>query len=171
VDFRVTLNYDFSGVDIAKDDKDLYGLRYAEFVVPLVKAVQELSTQNDELKHYNASLQQEIDKLKAMVQSIAKRTGINDVNSITLAGASLEQNIPNPFNHSTIIRYTLPAKFVAAQIAITDQSGKLLKQINISTAGKGMINVQAGLLAAGSYNYSLFIDGHLLDAKRMVLTK
>jgi len=35
------LNFDFSGVDAARNDKDLYGLRYAEFVVPLVKAVQE----------------------------------------------------------------------------------------------------------------------------------
>ena len=42
------LNYDFSGVDAAKNDKDLYGLRYSEFVVPLVKAVQELSAKNDE---------------------------------------------------------------------------------------------------------------------------
>ena len=38
-----SLNYNFSGVDAPKNDKDLYGLRYAEFVVPLVKAVQELS--------------------------------------------------------------------------------------------------------------------------------
>jgi trimeric autotransporter adhesin len=44
------INYDFSGVDAAKNDKDLYGLRYAEFVVPLVKAVQELSKQNDDMK-------------------------------------------------------------------------------------------------------------------------
>ncbi len=43
------LGYNFSGVDAAKNDKDLYGLRYAEFVVPLVKAVQELSKQQDEL--------------------------------------------------------------------------------------------------------------------------
>ncbi len=35
------LNYDFSGVDKPNNDRDLYGLRYAEFVVPLVKAVQE----------------------------------------------------------------------------------------------------------------------------------
>ena len=41
------VSYDFSGVDAAKNDKDLYGLRYAEFVVPLVKAVQELSAGND----------------------------------------------------------------------------------------------------------------------------
>ena len=33
--------YDFSGVDKPKNEKDLYGLRYADFVVPLVKAIQE----------------------------------------------------------------------------------------------------------------------------------
>jgi hypothetical protein len=36
------LGFDFSGVDKPKNERDLYGLRYAEFVVPLVKAVQEL---------------------------------------------------------------------------------------------------------------------------------
>ncbi len=33
--------YNFSGVDAPKNDKDFYGLRYADFVVPLVKAIQE----------------------------------------------------------------------------------------------------------------------------------
>lgn len=32
--------YDFSGVDKPQNENDLYGLRYADFVVPLVKAVQ-----------------------------------------------------------------------------------------------------------------------------------
>jgi hypothetical protein len=44
------LKYDFGGVDKPKNYKDLYGLRYAEFVVPLVKAVQELNKDNKELK-------------------------------------------------------------------------------------------------------------------------
>jgi len=33
--------YSFSGVDAPKNDKDMYGLRYSEFVVPLVKGMQE----------------------------------------------------------------------------------------------------------------------------------
>ena len=33
--------YDFSGVDKPKNGNDFYGLRYAEFVVPLVKGMQE----------------------------------------------------------------------------------------------------------------------------------
>lgn len=36
-----SLGYDFSGVDRPASTEGLYGLRYAEFVVPLVKAVQE----------------------------------------------------------------------------------------------------------------------------------
>lgn len=37
----IKLGYNFSGVDMPRNENDLYGLRYAEFVVPLVKAVQE----------------------------------------------------------------------------------------------------------------------------------
>ncbi|MBK7214947.1 MAG: tail fiber domain-containing protein, partial [Bacteroidales bacterium] len=44
------LGYDFSGVDAPKNDKDVYALRYSDFVVPLVKAVQELDDQNSDLK-------------------------------------------------------------------------------------------------------------------------
>src|SRR5262249_28861085 len=58
------LNYDFSGVDIPKNDKGVYGLRYAEFVVPLVKAVQELSAQDEGIKTEEARLNSELENLK-----------------------------------------------------------------------------------------------------------
>ena len=35
------VNYNFSGVGKPKDENGIYSLRYSEFVVPLVKAVQE----------------------------------------------------------------------------------------------------------------------------------
>ena len=35
------VGYSFSGVDAPKNDNDIYGLRYSEFVVPLVKGMQE----------------------------------------------------------------------------------------------------------------------------------
>jgi len=43
------VGFNFDGVDAPKNEHDLYGLRYAEFVVPLVKAVQELTKQNEAL--------------------------------------------------------------------------------------------------------------------------
>ena len=63
------------------------------------------------------------------------------------------------------------SKFSSAQIIITGYSGKVLKQINISKAGKGILNVDAGMLASGAYNYSLLVDGKLIDTKSMVLAK
>lgn len=63
------LSYYFSGVDAAKNDNDLYGLRYAEFVVPLVKAAQELSKQKDDLIKQNQELLKRIEKLEYILTS------------------------------------------------------------------------------------------------------
>ena len=52
-------NYDFSGVDKPKNENDFYGLRYAEFVVPMVKAMQEQ--------------QKIIEDQKAKIDSLEKR--------------------------------------------------------------------------------------------------
>lgn len=44
------VGYEFSGVDAPKNENDFYGLRYAEFVVPMVKAIQEQQDIIEELK-------------------------------------------------------------------------------------------------------------------------
>ncbi|MCB9203632.1 MAG: hypothetical protein H6603_01535 [Flavobacteriales bacterium] len=59
------IGYDFSGVDRPGTENGLYGLRYAEFTVPLVKAVQELNDQMKQLQAENIRLQQELNRLKA----------------------------------------------------------------------------------------------------------
>ena len=179
------LNYNFSGIDKPQTKDGLYGLRYGDFVVPLVKAVQELSKQNDSLKETNQGQQQMIsnliarlDKLEQSITTLQQCSPCNTsgantqtYNTAITDVASLEQNTPNPFNRSTDIRYTLPAKFISAQIIITDQTGKVLKQVNISSLRKGTLNIQAGLLAAGTYNYSLIVDARLVDTKKMILLK
>ena len=60
------LGYEFNGVDAPKNEKDYYGLRYSQFVVPLVKAVQEL---NEKLEQKQA----ENDQLRAMLLELEKR--------------------------------------------------------------------------------------------------
>jgi trimeric autotransporter adhesin len=62
-------NYDFSGVDKPKNENDYYGLRYAEFVVPLVKSVQELQTIIEDEKKKNQVLQT---KLKSLEERLLK---------------------------------------------------------------------------------------------------
>ncbi|HXD91719.1 MAG TPA: hypothetical protein VNX01_00825, partial [Bacteroidia bacterium] len=43
------VNYDFSGIDYPQTTNGLYGLRYTDFVVPLVKAIQEQQNQIEDL--------------------------------------------------------------------------------------------------------------------------
>ncbi len=57
------VGFDFSGVDKPKNSEDFYGLRYAEFVVPLTKAVQEQQERIDELQNEVAYLKQKIEEI------------------------------------------------------------------------------------------------------------
>ena len=56
--------YDFSGIDKPKNENDFYGLRYSDFVVPLVKAVQQQQHRIDALEKQNDDLQKRIHALE-----------------------------------------------------------------------------------------------------------
>jgi len=81
------VGYDFHGVDRPKNETSHYGLRYSEFVVPLVKALQEqqeiidaqrveieaLKAENADMKTEQNSLRAqvgELDELKAEIENI-----------------------------------------------------------------------------------------------------
>ena len=105
-----------------------------------------------------------------MLQQLFIKYAIRGVNG-QQSTAALQQNIPNPYNHTTSIAYNLPAQFSSAQIIVTDNTGKTLKTINVSGAGKGILHLDASTLSSGSYNYSLYVDGKLIDTKKMMLSK
>jgi hypothetical protein len=68
----VTSGYNFSGVLRPKTSREHYSLSYESFVVPLVKAVQELSKEVESLKKENskiADLQQQLDELKQLLKA------------------------------------------------------------------------------------------------------
>ena len=58
--------YDFSGITIPKNDKSLYTLSYEQFVVPLVKAVQEQQKQINDLKKDNEALKSRLEKVEKL---------------------------------------------------------------------------------------------------------
>jgi hypothetical protein len=163
------LNYDFSGVDAAKNDKDLYGLRYAEFVVPLVKAVQELSKQNDDLKKdYEQKindLQQQVNELQAAI--VTSQSSVNKQSST----AYINQNIPNPFNGTTTIGYYVPVNTASAIVNITDANGKLVKSVRLDSKGDGKLILKMEQFSSGAYFYSLVVNDRLIDTKKMIAAK
>jgi len=184
-----SIGYDFSGVDASESGNNLYGLRYEEFIVPLVKAVQELSAENDakdsiivSMKHQIdqlqtgetadettvASLKHQVDELTILVNQLVEKGNVSKNISVPLS--SLEQNFPNPFNNTTTISYSLPQTFRSAKIVISDTAGRIVKQILITTGtGPGNVSLQARQLKAGAYYYSLYVDNKTVDTKKMVV--
>lgn len=64
------LGYDFSGIKVPENEEsDLYGIRYAEFVVPLVKATQELE---EKVEAQQLQINQQQDLLLAQQELIKK---------------------------------------------------------------------------------------------------
>ncbi len=163
------VNYNFSGVDAPKNENDLYGLRYAEFVVPLVKSVQELSAENEQLKSQNEYLQNQINNLNlAVFGSSNDKTEYKGENSPI---NSLGLNKPNPFDYSTTIPFQLSPNCLSASIIIAEAAtGKIISSIPV-TSSDTQISVDAKSMSAGNYIYSLFVDGKLVDVKNMVLIK
>jgi hypothetical protein len=187
--------YDFSGVDAPQNEKSLYGLRYAEFTVPLVKAVQELnekvsasSPENVATKTELEAAKAEISELRALVNRLLdnQKQFEGDLQQCcfghsgmkgdeqTVAGAndspSLEQNQPNPFHENTTIRYYLPSGTHSASIAISDMNGVQLKTFDLSGGrGAGQVLIGGGAFAAGTYVYTLTVNGKQVDSKRLML--
>jgi trimeric autotransporter adhesin len=169
------LNYEFSGVDKPQNSESLYGLRYADFVVPLVKAVQELDSANQakdikirKLEEINLSQQSQLDELRQMLMELKNGSASN---SVTSNLGFLEQNTPNPVSGSTVIKYYISQTAASARLTFTNTKGQLIKAITISNRGAGQVNLETGMLAAGAYNYTLWVDEKQADTKKLVIAK
>jgi hypothetical protein len=64
------IGYDFSGVDAPQNDKDVYGIRYSDFVVPMVKAIQEQQEVIDELRAENDALRSSLDTIEELLREL-----------------------------------------------------------------------------------------------------
>jgi hypothetical protein len=177
-----TVGYDFSGVVKPQNDKSLYGLRYAEFVVPLVKAVQEQQNTIDSMKNLIKDLQNCVNQMCPQATNCISLTtnsspgnqGNGVVQNVTLSSLNapiLYQNTPNPFSSGTKISYFLPEGTMGAQMLFFDSYGKQLKSIDLNQTGNGTLNVTPDNLSAGVYSYSLVVNNKVVDTKRMLLQK
>ncbi len=68
-----SIGYEFSGIDKPKNVNDYYGLRYAEFVVPLVKAVQEQQAIIEQQQVLIDALKADVEILKQEIEKQNQR--------------------------------------------------------------------------------------------------
>lgn len=62
--------YEFSGIKKPQNDKDHYGIAYSEFVVPLVKAVQEQQKMIQEQQKMIEELKKQVEDLKKQINLV-----------------------------------------------------------------------------------------------------
>jgi hypothetical protein len=148
-------------------------LNYNAFIALLMKGMQEQ--------------QRTIDSIRNVLSGTASLRGINPTNgntspeqtnsttlnkqNVTLSNADmlvLDQNQPNPFSESTVIKYNVPEKYGYAQLIFTTIEGRILKTMDVAKKGLGEITVYAGDLSSGIYNYTLVVDGKTIDTKKMM---
>ncbi|MEJ2567707.1 MAG: T9SS type A sorting domain-containing protein, partial [candidate division WOR-3 bacterium] len=68
----------------------------------------------------------------------------------------LEQNFPNPFNPTTIIRYYLPQK-APVILEVLDVTGRTVEKLvdNIESIGEHTVTYNGSSLSSGTYLYRL----------------
>ena len=172
-----SIGFDFSGIDV--DELGIYGLRYAGFVVPLVRAVQELSQLNEQLIARIEQLERGIIGIPApppiQTMSAPAPASNNDWTSFDDdAGnttAALYQNVPNPFRQGTEIRFYLPQTVATAFLIFYDLQGRKLHQVTLTQRGEGVEIIQGSQFAPGIYLYALIADGQAVAVKRMIITE
>ena len=152
--------------ELVKEGQDGFlGINYVELVPILIRSIQELKAELDEVKGKN----DDAAKSRAATYEDEETSTVSDATSIPIA-ATLAQNTPNPFSERTTIHFTLPKNAQNAFIYIFDMSGKMHRQIPV-TPDMQSVTIEGYELRAGMYIYSLIIGGKEVQTRRMILTR
>ena len=132
-------------------------VNYIELVPVLLRAIQELKAELDEVKGTD----------NGRTRSAADdKEGFSAASKINV----LYQNNPNPFKEQTVIRFKLADDVQDASICIFDMTGKTIKKLPISS-GMESVSIGGYELGEGMFLYSLIVNGQEIDTKRMIISK
>ena len=141
----------------------------------LINSIKDQQNLLDEKEARIIDLENKIEDLFEVVgelKKIAQSDVINE-SEITLSVydyAELNQNVPNPFNGYTKVKYVIPSSSKSASMNIFSMSGKLMKKINIEHLGEGELTINASDIPSGTYMYELMVNGKNIETKKMVLS-
>ncbi len=137
---------------------DAYSINYSSITPVIVEAIKEQQSQIEILQTEIEKLQNNDPKLKSTAEN-----GLN-------TASQLFQNQPNPFSENTYITYYLPDEVNKATIYIYDLQGRQIKGIDLSERGDGSTVIHGSELNAGTYHYTLIVDGQVVGTHTMILT-
>ncbi len=143
---------------VHEDGDGIMSINYIEIIPLLIQSVQDLSEQVSALSNSSSV-------------SARKQTPKQQESTTESIAATLYQNTPNPFTEETVISYIVPTEAQQASIYIYNMLGEQLSKYDISVFGEGNVTISANELYAGTFLYSLVVDGKLIDTKQMIITQ
>lgn len=143
---------------VHEDAAGVMSINYTELIPLLIQAVQDLSEQVSALSNSSSA-------------SARKQAPKQPDSTTEAVVVTLYQNNPNPFTEATIISYVVPVEAQKASIYIYNMVGEQLHKYDISAFGEGNVTISANELYAGTFLYSLVVDGKLIDTKQMIITQ
>jgi hypothetical protein len=155
---------------IARDVKNLFpelveenaegilAVNYTGLIPVLLEAIKDLQNRVEQLEKGNGN------------SGISTRRPLAESNEIVGSSSEyLSQNVPNPIDGSTVIRYSLPEGATQASIAVYSTGGSVSKIIPLDAKAKsGSITLYASDLAKGINVYNLTANGVVLGSKKMI---
>lgn len=145
--------------DLVETGQDGYlAINYIELVPILIRSIQELKAELDEVKGFDGDA--------AMSRGFS--TAVSQMTAVS--GNVLYQNTPNPFKEQTTIRFKLADNAQNAAICIFDMTGKLLRRLPVSS-DEMSVSINGWELGEGMFLYTLMVNGRDIDTKRMIITK
>jgi hypothetical protein len=148
---------------VSTSDKGMKGINYTMIIPVLVEAIKEQNKKISKL---------ETDLNNCCVAKLGDFNTESKTSELANTGVNkLYQNIPNPFNRTTLVKCYIDQQSSSANLMIFDMSGVLKKTIPISSKGDIGVNIDGGELSPGMYYYSLIVNQNQVDTKRMILTE
>jgi Chaperone of endosialidase len=158
---------------LISQEADIKVVNYMGMVPVLTAAIQEQQAQIATKDAAIADLQSKLNTLESRLNAIeaSLANAASEKSTATLAGATLEQNSPNPFSQSTTIQYSLPDSYSSASLVLTSSNGVTMRNYTLKGRARGSVVLNANELSAGNYTYSLIVDGVVISSKNLMLTK
>ncbi|WP_109851265.1 T9SS type A sorting domain-containing protein [Aquimarina sp. AU58] len=149
-------------------------------LAPIVSSLETnlIDAQNEisDLEEENTTQQTEIDEQRSQINDLINRIEALEGCACDTSGSInkgnspiLYQNIPNPFNGTTSIKYYLPDGINNASVVFSNSIGQLVSTVAIKDNGDGELHINSDGLAAGTYFYTLYVGSRKIDTKKMVI--
>lgn len=168
---------------VVQDEEGYYAVNYQGLIPVLVEGFNDQKNLISEQSELITEQETNINALNFKIENLEKQmlkmleaiNALEGAASLELTpkfsqdlNSTLGQNRPNPFKGLTTIDYELPANVQNAKLLIVNIEGQQIASYNVN-GRKGSIDFDGSNLTAGTYFYSLIVNGDNLVQQKMII--